>query len=97
MPVSKPTLIAAILLMLAVVLAVQFNPTPQMHRAKIREVLSDRSPLVRALGLGSLAAFASSYHSVGVGSYTKVGDRTISIGAYGVVRVLDLGEDRKRD
>ena len=95
MPVSKPTLIIAILLMVAVVLAVQFNPTPEMHRAKIRAVLSDRSPLWRALGMGSVTAFASSYHSVGVASYTTVGGRTLSVGAFGVVRVMDLTEPNR--
>jgi hypothetical protein len=96
MPVSKNGLIAGLLLVVIVVLAVQFNPTPEMHRAKIRQALGDRSTLWRVLGLGSVAAFASSYHSVGVGSYTKVGDRTLSIGAFGVVKVMDLSDDKRQ-
>jgi hypothetical protein len=39
------------------------------------------------LGLGSLAAFASSYHSLGIASYTKAGERTLSIGVLGMVFV----------
>ena len=95
MPVSRTTLIVAILLMVAVVLAVQFNPTPEMHRAKLRQVLDDRNPLWRALGMGSPAAFASSYHNIGVASYTSADDRKLSIGAYGVVRVMDVSESKK--
>ena len=45
--------------------------------------------LAVALGLGSLAASASTYHSVGVASYAKAGDRTLSWGAFGMVFVAD--------
>lgn len=89
MPMSKPAVIVAILLVLAGVLAFQFNPTPEMHRAKIRQAVGERSPLLGAIGVGSLRAFLSNYHSLGVASYTKVGDRTVSVGAYGYVHVLD--------
>ena len=95
MPVSKNGLMAGLLLVVIVVLAVQFNPTPEMHRAQIRKVLGDRSTLWRVLGLGSIAAFASSYHSVGVASYTTAGGRTMSIGAFGVVKVMDLNDDKR--
>ena len=70
------------------VVAVALNPTPEQHRAKIKTVISERSPMAGLLGLGSLAAFASAYHSVGVASYTVVNDRTVSIGAFGVVFVV---------
>lgn len=89
MPMSKTAVIVAILIVLAGVLAVQFNPTPEMHRARIREVVSERSPLLGAIGVGSLRAFLSNYHSIGVASYTQVGDRTVTVGAYGHVFVLD--------
>ena len=72
----------------ALVLALVLNPSPERHRAKIKETMGERSPVARALGLGSLAAFASSYHSLGVASYTKAGDRTLSVGALGVVYVM---------
>ena len=64
------------------------NPTPEQHRAKIKTVISERSPMAGLLGLGSLAAFASAYHSVGVASYTVVNERTVSIGAFGAVFVV---------
>ena len=71
----------------AVLLAIVLNPSPERHREKIRQAVGDRSPVARVLGLGSLAAFASSYHSVGVASYTTAGDRTLSVGAFGMVFV----------
>lgn len=70
------------------VVAVALNPTPEQHRAKIKTVVSERSPVAGLLGLGSLAAFASAYHSVGVGSYTVVNERTVSIGAFGAVFIV---------
>jgi hypothetical protein len=75
----------AVLVLLAFVL----NPSPERHRANIRETIAERSPIAGALGLGSLAAFASNYHTVGVASYTKAGDRTLSWGAFGMVFVAD--------
>lgn len=70
------------------VLAAVLNPSPERHRARIKESLGDRSPIARVLGVGSLAAFASSYHSLGLASYTTAGDRTLSVGALGMVFVL---------
>ncbi len=72
-----------------VLLAIVHNPSPERHREQIRETLGERSPIARVLGLGSLAAFASSYHSLGLASYTKAGDRTLSVGAFGLVFVND--------
>jgi hypothetical protein len=66
------------------VLAFVLNPSPERHRDKIRE----RSPVARVLGVGSIAAFASNYHSLAVGSYTTAGERTLSVGALGMVFVL---------
>jgi hypothetical protein len=79
----NPILAIAVVVLLAVVL----NPSPERHREKIRAAMGERSPVARALGLGSLAAFASSYHSLGLASYTKAGDRTLSFGAFGLVFV----------
>ena len=81
--VLTPLLVLAVVVLLAIVL----NPSPERHREKIREVMGERSPVARVLGLGSLAAFASSYHSLGLASYTKAGERTLSIGAFGLVFV----------
>ena len=74
----------------AVVLALAFllNPSPERHRTKIRDVTGERSPVAGMLGLGALAAFASHYHSLGVASYTQAGERLLSVGALGVVFVL---------
>jgi hypothetical protein len=79
------------LLATGAVLALAFilNPLPDRHRQKIREATAQRSPVARVLGLGSLAAFASSYHSLGVASYTTAGERTLSVGALGMVFVLE--------
>jgi len=69
-------------------LAVVLNPSPDRHRGKIKEATGERSPVARVLGLGSLAAFASNYHSLGVASYTTAGERVLSVGALGVVFVM---------
>jgi len=82
------TLTSLIAITVVAVVAVALNPTPEQHRAKIRTVISERSPVAGLLGLGSLAAFASAYHSVGVASYTMVNDRTVSIGVFGAVFIV---------
>lgn len=68
--------------------AVLTNPGPEQHRQQIRQAISDRSPIANLLGFGSLTAMAVGYHSLGVGSYTRVGDRTVSVGAFGQVFIL---------
>jgi hypothetical protein len=68
-------------------LSVVLNPSPERHRLKIKEAVSQRNPVAGALGLGSLAGMVSTYHSLGVASYTTAGDRTMSVGAFGVVYV----------
>lgn len=85
---TRSTALTFAIPVVALVLALVLNPSPERHRAKIKETMGERSPVARALGLGSLAAFASSYHSLGVASYTKAGDRTLSVGALGVVYVV---------
>jgi len=70
------------------VLALALNPSPERHREKIRESIGERSPVARVLGMGAIAAFASTYHSLAVASYTTAGDRTLSIGAFGLIYVL---------
>lgn len=70
------------------------NPSPEQHRDKIRQSVRERSPLAGLLGVGALTAFASSYHSLGVASYTTVQDKTVSVGAFGIVWVL---EPKKKD
>jgi hypothetical protein len=85
----KSTLTAILVTAAVVVAAFALNPSPERHRQEIRRQLGERSPLVRLLGLGSLAAFTSSYHSLGVASYTKAGDTLLSVGALGFVYVRE--------
>ena len=73
-------------------IAVAMNPGPEAHREQIKAKLAERSPMARILLVGPITAFASNYSSIGVASYTKVQDRTVSIGAFGMVFVLDQKE-----
>ena len=75
-----------------VLLAFVLNPSPERHREKIKAAVAQRSPLAGALGLGSLTAFVSNYHSLGFTSYTTAGDKTLSWGAFGMVFVADEGK-----
>ncbi|MET0349670.1 MAG: hypothetical protein ABW067_07765 [Rhizobacter sp.] len=77
------------LAVLAVLVAAAFltNPSPERHRAKVRQAIAERSPIAGALGMGALTAFVSTYHPLGVASYTTVDDRVVSVGAFGYVHV----------
>lgn len=68
--------------------AAALNPTPEQHRARIKTAVEERSPVAGLLGLGSLAALTTAYRSVGVASYTVFNDRTVSIGAFGTVFIV---------
>ncbi len=85
----KPTLVAAAVCAALTAAAFLLNPSPEQHREKIKAAVAERSPLAGALGLGALAAFTSTYHPLGVASYTTVNGRTASVGAFGMVFVLD--------
>ena len=76
-----------LLLSLAVALglAVVSNPSADHHRRELKAGIADRSPLAGALGVGAMAALVSSYHSVAVASWTTAGDRTLTVGAFGMV------------
>lgn len=74
---------------LTVALAVFLNPSPERHRDSIKARIAERSELAALLHLGDLVAFVSTYHSLGVASYTVVNDRTLSVGALGMVFALD--------
>jgi hypothetical protein len=76
-----------IVLAAALAAAGLLNPSAQAHRAKIRAAIAERSPIAGALGVGALTAFASTYHSLGVASYTEIDDRVVSFGAFGLVYV----------
>jgi hypothetical protein len=70
------------------------NPSPDRHRARIKEAIAERSPVAGALGLGALTAFTSTYHSLGVASYTTDNGRTLSVGALGMVFVLRPSQEK---
>lgn len=78
---TVPIIVAAVVLVFAFVL----NPSPEAHRTKMKEVIADRSPIEGLLGVGVLTALASTYHSLGVASYTVVNEKTITVGAFGLV------------
>ena len=73
----------------ALVLAFILNPSPEKHRQKITEAVAARSQLERVLGIGHLTSFVSRYHSFGIGSYSTVNEKIISVGAFGIVVVVD--------
>lgn len=79
------------LFLLAGVLAAALilNPSAERHRTKIKESISERSQIEKVFGIGQLTAFVSQYHSVWVASYTTVNGKTRSVGAFGMVFVLD--------
>lgn len=77
-----------IVLAVAVVLAFLTNPSPERHREKIKDTLSQRSQLNQVLGVGALTAFVSDYRSLGVVSYSEVNGKLVSVGAYGMVFVV---------
>jgi hypothetical protein len=85
----KKTTISILIAAAIVVLAAITNPSPEKHREKIEELVSQRSLLQRTLGVGKFMAFASTYHSLGVASYTTVNEKTTSIGFLGMVFVME--------
>jgi len=74
---------------IAIALAFALNPPAEKHRDKIKTTIAERSQIERILGIGHLASFVSQYHSLGVASYTTVSDKIASVGAFGMVFVLD--------
>jgi hypothetical protein len=90
---SKNPILSIALTAIVVALAFALNPSPEQHRAKIKAAVAERSPIAGALGVGALAAFASTYHPLGVASYTTVNDRTVSWGAFGMVFFIQPSKD----
>lgn len=85
---ARTAVVSAVIAAALTAAAFVLNPSPERHREKIKQAVAERSPLAGALGLGALTAFTSTYHPLGVASYTTVNDRTVSVGAFGVVLVL---------
>lgn len=86
MPKIAPALLVATGLL---VLAALLNPSAERHRTQIKAAVAERSQLENLLGVGQLTAFASKYRSVWVGSYTTVGEKLTSVGAFGMVFVVE--------
>jgi len=84
---QKSRYVAVIGVLSVLVLALALNPSAEQHRTQIKAAIAERSPIAGALGIGSLTAFTSTYHSLGVASYTTASDKTGSVGAFGVVVV----------
>jgi hypothetical protein len=91
---AKATVVSAVTAAAVTAAAFVLNPSPEQHREKIKQSIAERSPLAGALGIGALTAFTSTYHPLGVASYTTVNDRTASIGAFGMVFVLQPAQDK---
>ena len=85
---AKSMFLTAVVTAAVTAAAFLLNPSAEQHRAKIKETIAERSPIAGALGIGALTAFTSTYHPLGVASYTTANDKTVSIGALGVVYVL---------
>lgn len=84
-----PSLKSAAIAGAVVVAALVLNPSADRHRNEIKESIAERSPMAGFFGVGALTAFASHYHSLGVVSYTRIRDKTVSVGFLGMVFVLD--------
>lgn len=91
---ARTAVVSAVIAAALTAAAFVLNPSPERHREKIRQAVAERSPLAGALGLGALTAFTSTYHPLGVASYTTVNGRTVSVGAFGVVLVLQPESDK---
>ncbi|MBI5256257.1 MAG: hypothetical protein HY855_07155 [Burkholderiales bacterium] len=91
---TKAPLTTLAVVAVVIVLAFATNPSAERHRANIKAAVADRSPLAGALGIGALTAFASTYHPLGVASYTTVNDKVVSVGAFGTVFVLSQEQRR---
>ena len=85
---AKTIFLTAVVTVAVTAAAFLLNPSAEQHRAKIKETIAQRSPIAGALGIGALTAFVSTYHPLGVASYTTANDKTVSVGALGVVYVL---------
>ena len=85
---ARTAVVSAVIAAALTAAAFVLNPSPERHRERIKQAVAERSPLAGALGLGALTAFTSTYHPLGVASYTTVNGRTVSVGAFGVVLVL---------
>ena len=91
---SKAILVSIVSTLAVVALCIWLNPSPEQHREEIMKAVADRRPLAGLLGLGVLTAFTSTYHPLGVASYTTADDHVVSIGVLGMVFVMDPSPDQ---
>lgn len=86
---SKPKILSLLIAVGVLALAFVLNPSPDKHRATIKDVIAERSPLEHLLGIGQLTSFVARYHSLGLASYTTVDGKLISVGIFGLVFIPD--------
>ena len=91
---SKAVVVSALVGAAVTAAAFLLNPSAEQHRGKIKAAVAERSPLAAALGIGALTAFTSTYHPLGVASYATVNDRTVTVGALGMVFVLQPSQGK---
>lgn len=84
-------MLKATLLIVAIVgLAFVLNPSADSHREEFRTAIADRHQLAGLIGLNKLAAMATTYHTLGVASYSTLNEKVVTVGAFGIVFVPDL-------
>lgn len=77
----------AIVVVVILLVAVALNPGKRRHDDALRQKVADQSPIAGMLGIGRIMTWTTSYHSLGIASYTTSDDRVISVGALGLVYV----------
>ena len=92
---AKATVVSAVVAAAVTAAAFLLNPSPEQHRTRIKEAIAERNQLAGVLGIGEITAFISTYHPLGVASYTTVNDRTVSVGAFGMVFVRQPSQDKE--
>jgi hypothetical protein len=90
---TKAPIVSAVVAGIVVALAFALNRSPEQHRAKIKTSIAERNQLAGMLGIGALTAFASTYHPLGVASYTTVSNRTVSVGVFGMVFFIQPSQE----
>jgi hypothetical protein len=88
-------LITAAIAAAATASAFVFNPSPEQHRERIKQAIAERSPIAGFFGVGALTAFVSTYHPLGVASYTTVEGKVVSVGAFGQVFVIQPAQTQR--
>lgn len=91
---SRAVAVTAVVAAAVTAAAFLLNPSPEQHRARIKEAIAERSPIAGALGIGALTAFTSTYHPLGIASYTTANGRTVSVGALGMIYVLEPSNEK---